>query len=112
MVLTAVVVSLSLQLTAALYALTLIRITKRRIAWLAVSTALALMTVRRAIPVAGYLMGTAAGTGLAFELVGIVGFRSIFTALRDHDQLLERLKGTLRVRDDNGMIVDVVAPLS
>ena len=67
-----VVFSILLQLTAAVLAVRLIRITKRKVAWLLIAFAIAVMTLRRIESLATLLHGGTINSSLViFEVIGL-----------------------------------------
>ncbi len=106
MVMVVLVVSLALQLTAAVLALRLIRVTGARWAWLLIATALVLMSSRRAVTLHGLLLHRIVGADLSSELValtisalmvvGVASIAPVFEALRRSEQRLRQSDGELR----------------
>ena len=67
-----IVFSILLQLTAAVLAVRLIRITKRKVAWLLIAFAIAFMTIRRIESLATLLHGGTINSSLViFEVIGL-----------------------------------------
>jgi PAS domain S-box-containing protein len=121
-----VVISILLQLSAAVWAIRLIRLTGRRTAWILISVALLLMAVRRIIALVVLLMkGSSPATdlnevvGLTISVLMFLGvlliesyFRHIQAAereVREREHLFHRLfekGGEANLLIDNGVFVD------
>lgn len=85
--------SIVFQVSAALYALSLIRLTGKTLSWLLISAALLLMSVRRAIPLFNLIVGGEYKIDYANEVIGLLlsilmllgvsGIKSIFMELEN-----------------------------
>lgn len=116
------VVSLLLQLTAAVLVLRLIRLTGKRAAWLLLAAAVALMALRRSVTLVRVLSGDRAPDAAAeivalgvsvFMLAGVVLLERLIASMRDAEkevrQLLESAPEAMVIADSGDRIVDVNA---
>lgn len=106
------VASLALQLTAMGLALRLIWVTGRRTAWILISAAIVLMSVRRAITLFSLVAGgppakhdlPAEVVALAISILmvaGLLGIGRLFSALRDSESVLKQSRQQFRTLADS-----------
>jgi two-component sensor histidine kinase len=95
------VISIIFQLTAAFYALMLIKLTGKKISWILISIALILMTVRRIVPLYNIYLNESYQLNIENEviglilsfllLIGVIGIKSIFVERILAENKIEKL---------------------
>jgi len=113
-----------LQLTAAFFALRLIRVTGGRVSWILISSAFCLMAIRRSISLWELLAGGSNSPGLwddtaavaisALMLAGVLAIPSLFHTIQQAAETLRRAKDDLEIQvaQRTGELQDANARLS